>query len=106
MYVRELLQETSRPDVYLKEKKHIFLNPKMLGNSLILIGSVSVFCVYSPEKDKEIRQETVFADTYDPLSRPSSTTNVSIGTAFLSIDELVSTLSKTVQTQKHNFRLC
>ena len=41
-------------------------------------------------RDKEIRSETVLADSYDPLARPAAITTVYIGINLLSVDELVS----------------
>lgn len=63
-----------------------------MGIKLVLyilwLQGLAVLCVYSPEKQKEIRTETVLADTYDPLSRPTATTNVTVGVTLMSIDEL------------------
>ena len=46
--------------------------------------------MYSPEKETEIRSETVLNSTYDAISRPSEVTRVAVGVNILSIDELVS----------------
>ena len=56
----------------------------------------SVLSAYNPEKAKEIRTATLEADTYDPLARPTATTNVTVGVTFMSIEELVSFITQPV----------
>ena len=68
----------------------------LLLNYSIYSCNFSVLCVYSPEKETEIRTETLLNSTYDAISRPSEVTTVAVGVNILSIDELVSHIMATI----------